>query len=130
MRERKQKSPFSDFLSVSKQRIGADQASEEIQAEVAPSEETAPEIKETTPVVEPAALSPTLPTEPSPAPTPPRIGRPRAKRSNPNYEQVTAYVKKETYIAARIELLKEGQREFSELIQEALEEYLRRRGVF
>lgn len=56
-------------------------------------------------------------------------GRPKGKRSDSNYEQVTAYIRKDTHTAVKIELLKERQngqkREFSELIQELLDEWLK-----
>ena len=48
-----------------------------------------------------------------------RVGRPRAKRSDPAYQQVTAYIRKDTYTAARKLLLDDG-REFSELVEELL----------
>lgn len=58
-------------------------------------------------------------------------GRPKGKRSHPDYEQVTAYIRKETHTAAKIALLEDGQngqkREFSELIQELLEQWLKSR---
>ncbi|WP_009629945.1 hypothetical protein [Synechocystis sp. PCC 7509] len=55
-------------------------------------------------------------------------GRPKGKRSHPDYEQVTAYIKKDTYQEIKITLLREGQkREFSELIQELLEDWLKLR---
>ncbi len=55
-------------------------------------------------------------------------GRPKGKRSHPDYEQVTAYIKKDTYQEIKISLLREGQkREFSELIQELLEDWLKSR---
>lgn len=58
----------------------------------------------------------------------PKRGRPLGKRSHPNYEQVTAYIKKDTYQEIKISLLREGQkREFSELIQELLEDWLKSR---
>ena len=58
----------------------------------------------------------------------PKRGRPLGKRSHPNYEQVTAYIKKDTYQEVKITLLREGQkREFSELIQELLEDWLKSR---
>lgn len=50
-------------------------------------------------------------------------GRPKGKRSDPNFTQVTSYVKKETYKQVKRELL-DDEREFSELIQELLEEWL------
>jgi cellulose biosynthesis protein BcsQ len=54
-----------------------------------------------------------------------KMGRPKGKRSDPDYEQVTAYIKSGTYTNVKIELLKEGQkREFSELIQELLDDWL------
>lgn len=58
----------------------------------------------------------------------PKRGRPKGKRSHPDYEQVTAYIKKDTYQEIKISLLREGQkREFSELIQELLEDWLKSR---
>lgn len=59
---------------------------------------------------------------------PQRRGRPKGKRSHPDYEQVTAYIRKNTHRAAKIALLEEGEeREFSELIQELLEQWLKLR---
>ncbi len=59
---------------------------------------------------------------------PPKRGRPKGKRSHPDYEQVTAYIKKDTYQEIKISLLREGQRrEFSELVQELLEDWLKLR---
>jgi hypothetical protein len=51
------------------------------------------------------------------------LGRPRGKRSNPDYSQVTCYIKKETHKSVQRVLL-EKEKEFSELIQELLEEWL------
>lgn len=66
--------------------------------------------------------------QPQLAEQPLKRGRPKGKRSHPNYEQVTAYIKKDTYQEIKITLLREGQkREFSELIQELLEDWLRLR---
>ncbi len=57
-----------------------------------------------------------------------KLGRPKGKRSDPDYEQVTAYVKKETYTATKIALLSEGNKqEFSQLVQELLEQWLKSR---
>lgn len=62
---------------------------------------------------------------------PSRRGRPKAKRSDPDYEQVTAYIRKNTHTAVKIELLKNSQngekREFSELVQDLLEQWLNSR---
>jgi hypothetical protein len=53
-------------------------------------------------------------------------GRPKGKRSNPSYEQVTAYIKKETHQQIKIELIKENNiQDFSELVEELLNEWLR-----
>lgn len=54
-----------------------------------------------------------------------KMGRPRGKRSNPDYEQVTAYIRRETYTAIKIALLQRGKtRGFSELIEELLTAHL------
>ena len=52
-------------------------------------------------------------------------GRPKGKRSDPDYEQVTAYIRKETYRQTKIALLssEEGQ-DFSELVEQLLTEWL------
>ena len=43
------------------------------------------------------------------------------KRSDPAYEQVTAYIRKRTHDAVKLALLKEGKRrQFSELVEELL----------
>lgn len=56
---------------------------------------------------------------------PKKMGRPRGKRSDPDYEQVTAYIRRNTYTATKIALLQENQgREFSELVEDLLSEYL------
>ncbi|MEA5574646.1 hypothetical protein [Calothrix sp. UHCC 0171] len=71
------------------------------------------------PSEKPIQAKPTETTEPK------KMGRPKGKRSDPDYEQVTAYIKSGTYTNVKIELLKEGQkREFSELIQELLDDWL------
>jgi hypothetical protein len=52
-------------------------------------------------------------------------GRPKGKRSNPDYEQVTAYIRKETYRQSKIALLQqEEEQDFSELIEKLLTEWL------
>lgn len=66
--------------------------------------------------------------EPEPQPQPEQPlpkGRPRGKRSNPDYEQVTAYIRRDTHRAVKMALLQEGEsREFSELVEELLAEWL------
>lgn len=54
-----------------------------------------------------------------------RRGRPPGKRSNPDFEQVTIYIRKKTHQDAKITLLKSGERqEFSELIEALLGDWL------
>jgi hypothetical protein len=56
---------------------------------------------------------------------PPRRGRPPGKRSHPDFEQITAYIRKDTHHAVKIELLKNGRKEFSELVEELLHQWLK-----
>jgi hypothetical protein len=52
-------------------------------------------------------------------------GRSYGKRSDPSYEQVTAYIRKRTHDAVKMALLKEGQRrQFSELVEELLSSWM------
>jgi hypothetical protein len=58
----------------------------------------------------------------------PRKGRPPGKRSDPSFEQVTAYIPKALYRDVRIRLLQEGQgQEFSELVADVLAAWLESR---
>lgn len=53
-------------------------------------------------------------------------GRPKGKRSNPSYEQVTAYIRKDTYRRTRVALLQTNdERDFSQLVEDLLCAYLR-----
>lgn len=54
-----------------------------------------------------------------------RRGRPRAKRSSNDFAQATAYVKKETYTAVK-HLLLDQKKEYSILVQELLDEWLKK----
>ncbi len=55
----------------------------------------------------------------------PRRGRPNGKRSNVEFQQVTAYVRRDTYRRVSIKLLdRENKGEFSELIEELLQKWL------
>jgi hypothetical protein len=55
----------------------------------------------------------------------PKRGRPAGKRSNPDFEQVTAYIRKRTHADVKIALLREGQkREFSALVEDLLAGWL------
>ena len=58
-----------------------------------------------------------------------RRGRPTGKRSDPDFEQVTSYIRRQTYADVKIELIREGlRREFSELVEELLSKWLKSRG--
>jgi len=52
-------------------------------------------------------------------------GRPRGKRSHPEFEQITAYIRKDTHQAVKVVLLKNGGKEFSELLEQLLSEWLK-----
>ena len=54
-------------------------------------------------------------------------GRPTGKRSNPQYAQVTAYIPRALYDEVKILLIRDGGKEFSELVAELLSEWLRKR---
>lgn len=57
--------------------------------------------------------------------TTPKRGRPNGKRSNAEFQQVTAYVRRDTYRRVSIKLLdRENKGEFSELIEELLQKWL------
>jgi hypothetical protein len=54
-----------------------------------------------------------------------KMGRPRAKRSDPDFCQVTAYIRNGTYNRVRMSLLSNGnKRDFSELVEELLMNFL------
>jgi hypothetical protein len=77
--------------------------------------ETAPDISQ----------SSTVETLVPSSPPPKKIGRPSGKRSDPNYTQVTAYIKSQTYRDVKVALLLgEEKQEFSELIEHLLVEWL------
>lgn len=55
-----------------------------------------------------------------------RRGRPTGKRSDPDFEQTTAYIRKDTHRNVKIALLQEGEeREYSELVEELLSKWLK-----
>ena len=57
--------------------------------------------------------------------TAPKRGRPNGKRSNVEFQQVTAYVRRDTYRRVSIKLLdRENKGEFSELIEGLLKKWL------
>ena len=51
------------------------------------------------------------------------VGRPKGKRSNPDYIQVTCYIKKGTHKSVKRGLF-EIEKEFSELVEELLQKWL------
>lgn len=57
----------------------------------------------------------------------PKVGRPKTgKRSNPDYTQVSAWVRRDTYRRVMDRLyIKEDRREFSDLIQTLMENWLK-----
>lgn len=58
---------------------------------------------------------------------PNRQGRPPGKRSNPDFEQVTAYIRGDTHRNVKLALLQEGKgTEFSEIIEELLSAWLKK----
>lgn len=58
-----------------------------------------------------------------------RRGRPTTgKRNDPEFDQTTAYVRKDTYKTVRIALIKESEeRDYSEVFEELLREWLKSR---
>ena len=55
-----------------------------------------------------------------------RRGRPPGKRSDPNYTQITAYVRTKTIDDVKVKLIKQGSKQdASELIEELLSAWLR-----
>ena len=62
-----------------------------------------------------------------PTPQKPR-GRPKAKRSDPNYVGFTTYIRKSTHLKVKIALLQEGNgQELSELVETLLTNWAKNR---
>ena len=63
------------------------------------------------------------------AAVPAKVGRPATgKRSNPDYRQVSAWVRRDTYKRVTDRLyVREDRREFSDLVQALLEAWLKQR---
>ena len=51
------------------------------------------------------------------------------RRGDPNYQQINTYVPKEVHRAVKIELVKDNDREMSELIEELLVAWLKKKGI-
>jgi hypothetical protein len=56
---------------------------------------------------------------------PKRLGRPPGKRSDPAYQPVTAWIRRATYQSVRERLLREDRGEFSLLVEDLLQGWLR-----
>jgi len=54
-------------------------------------------------------------------------GRPRGKRSSPQYDQVTAYIPHALHDEVKIFLIREGRKEFSTLVEELLAEWVQQK---
>jgi hypothetical protein len=73
---------------------------------------------------EPIDFPEEMPLTPSAQPAA-KMGRPKGKRSNPDYTQVTSYIRQDTYRKVRMILLQNGDgQEFSELVEDLLCEFL------
>ena len=75
----------------------------------------------------PAEAAPKTSTRKTPAraTAPHKVGRPPGKKSNPDYTQVTVYLRKQTHLAAKKRLLDEG-REFSELVEDLVIQWIQK----
>ena len=60
---------------------------------------------------------------PPPSPTTPKMGRPAGKKTNPEYTQVTVYLRKDIHRRAKKILIDDG-REFSELVDELVSNWV------
>ena len=56
-----------------------------------------------------------------------KVGRPPGKKSDPDYAQVTVYLRKDNHLAAKKRLLDDGK-EFSELVDELVSTWLEKSG--
>ena len=63
----------------------------------------------------------------APAAAPRKVGRPPGKKSNPDYTQVTVYLRKTTHLTAKKRLLDQG-REFSELVDDLVSRWIQNSG--
>lgn len=54
-------------------------------------------------------------------------GRPPGKRTDPEYQQVTIYIPRALHDQAKIALIRDGRKEFSELVETLLTGWMRER---
>ena len=66
-------------------------------------------------------------SSPAPAAAPRKVGRPPGKKSDPDYAQVTVYLRRANHLAAKKRLLDNGK-EFSELVDELVTAWLQKSG--
>ena len=64
----------------------------------------------------------------APGKAPRKVGRPPGKKSDPDYAQVTVYLRKDNHLAAKKRLLDDGK-EFSELVNELVTAWLEKSGI-
>ncbi len=91
--------------------------------------------REAEPTPAPPSIASALTGPPPPSPAPPvpaspgrKPGRPPGKRSDPGYVQVTAYIPSDLHHNIKLALLQDRKgQEFSELVEELLETWLRSR---
>ncbi len=75
--------------------------------------------------VKPTVISPVETKEVDPVTTsPPKKRKSTGKRTDPTYKQVGAYIKKDTYLQIQKLLLDKPDKDFSDLVQELLSDYL------
>lgn len=114
---------FADLISAAREADEAPVAEAPPAPEPTQTQAVAPAARQAEPPARGEAQEEISPTEP------PRRGRPpTGKRSNPAYEQVTAYIRRDTNLQTKIALLQEGNtRDFSDLVEELLQAWLRER---
>lgn len=92
-----------------------------------PAEDAPPPAPRPAPVKRSRALAVIKPA-PAPEEAPPGTKTRVGKRKDPDYDQVTAYVRKETHRRAKIALLEQpDKQEFSELVEQLLTQWLEQR---
>lgn len=74
---------------------------------------------------EPTAKTKRAKKSASPKPAPKKVGRPPGKRTNPDYQSVTTFLHKQTYLDAQKALI-DQQRGFGDLVDELLQDWLAR----
>jgi hypothetical protein len=73
--------------------------------------------------VKPKAVQASAPA-PEPVSDKPKLGRPPGKRSNPEYQSVTTFLHRETYLAVQRELVG-TDKDFGDVVDELLKSWLK-----